>query len=105
MIAAIVVPLVSPSIFSTADCFDDEDAGDVAGASLVVARLDAAAGFDRVDLNLAVGVATLDNFRAVLFEVLDFDLLIAIWLFPCERQHRVLPLTQARQTLRRGLKG
>src|SRR6202158_1523532 len=46
MIAAIVVPLGSCSIFSTADCLDDEDAGDFDEAAFEAALV-AAAGFGR----------------------------------------------------------
>src|SRR5712671_863127 len=77
MIAAIVVPFGSYSIFSTADCLDDEDAGDFADAAFVAAALVAAVGFDRARTLLLTGRFTLrDDLRAV---VADFDLLVAIW--------------------------
>src|SRR5713226_7375237 len=47
MIAAIVVPFGSYSIFSTTDCLEDEDAGDFDDAAFEAAALIAAAGFDR----------------------------------------------------------
>jgi hypothetical protein len=46
MIAAIVVPVGSRSIFSTIDCLDDEDAGEFDGAAFEPALLVAAAAFD-----------------------------------------------------------
>src|SRR6266849_7972790 len=80
MIAAIVVPFGSYSIFSTADCLDDEDAGDFADAAFVAAALVAAVGFDRARTLLLTGRFTLrDDLRAVVADF-DFDLLVAIWL-------------------------
>src|SRR6266851_2073743 len=80
MIAAIVVPFGSYSIFSTADCLDDEDTGDFADAAFVAAALVAAVGFDRVGTLLLAGRFTLrDDLRAVVADF-DFDLLVAIWL-------------------------
>src|SRR3984893_17062675 len=80
MIAAIVVPFGSYSIFSTADCFDDEDAGDFDDAVFEAAALVAAVGFDRVGTLLLAGRFTVrDDLRAV-FANFDFDLLVAIWL-------------------------
>ena len=80
MIAAIVVPFGSYSIFSTADCFDDEDAGDFDDAAFETAALVAAVGFDRVGTLLLAGCFTVrDDLRAV-FADFDFDLLVAIWL-------------------------
>src|ERR1700716_4596582 len=55
MIATIVVPFGSYSIFSTADCLDDEDAGDFADAAFVAAALVAAGGFDRAGALLSAG--------------------------------------------------
>jgi hypothetical protein len=79
MIAAIVVPFGSYSIFSTADCLDDEDAGDFADAAFVAAALVAAVGFDRAGTLLLAGRFTLrDDLRAVVADF-DFDLLVAIW--------------------------
>src|SRR4030088_1693706 len=46
MIAAIVVPLGSCSIFSTADCLDVEDAGDFDDAAFEVSALVAALCFE-----------------------------------------------------------
>jgi hypothetical protein len=77
MIAAIVAPFGSYSIFSTADCFDDEDAGDFDDAAF---ETTAAVGFDRVGTLLLAGCFTVrDDLRAV-FADFDFDLLVAIWL-------------------------
>src|SRR6202022_3941832 len=80
VIAAIVAPFGSYSIFSTADCFDDEDAGDFDDAAFETAALVAAVGFDRVGTLLLAGCFTVrDDLRAV-FADFDFDLLVAIWL-------------------------
>jgi len=79
MIAAIVVPLGSYNIFRTADCLDDEDAGDFDDA-FEAAALVAAVGFDRAETLLLAGCfAGRDDLRAV-FADFDFDLLVAIWL-------------------------
>jgi hypothetical protein len=77
MIAAIVVPFGSYNIFSTTDCFDDEDAGDLDAAAFETAALVAAVGFDRVTLLLAGRFSLRDDLRAV-FADFDFDLLVAI---------------------------
>jgi hypothetical protein len=81
MIAAIVVPLGSYSIFSTADCLDDEDAGDFdKAAAFEAAVLVAAVGFGRAGALLLTGRFTLrDDLRAV-FANFDFDRLVAIGL-------------------------
>lgn len=80
MIAAIVVPLGSCSIFSTADCLDDEDAGDLDDAALEVAAPVVAVSFGRVrTLFVALRFTVRDDLRVV-FADLDLDLLIAIWL-------------------------
>jgi hypothetical protein len=80
MIAAIVVPLGSCSIFSTADCLDDEDAGDFNEAAFETAALVEAVGFDRGGtLLLATRLTLRDDLRAV-FADFDFDLLVVIWL-------------------------
>jgi hypothetical protein len=80
MIAAIVVPFGSYGIFSTADCFDDEDAGDFDDAAFETAALVAVVGFDRIGTLLLAGCLTVrDDLRAV-FADFDFDLLVAIWL-------------------------
>src|SRR5258706_1590877 len=55
MIAAIVVPLGSCSIFSTTDCLDDEDAGDFAEATFEAATREAALDFGRVVTLLFAG--------------------------------------------------
>jgi hypothetical protein len=78
MIAAIVVPFGSYSIFSTADCLDDEDVGDFDEAVFEAAALVAAAGFDRArPLFLAACFTVRDDLRVV-FADFDFDLLVAI---------------------------
>src|SRR6202171_6293539 len=80
MIAAIVVPFGSYSIFSTADCFDDEGAGDFDVAAFETAALVAAVGFDRIGTLLLAGCFTVrDDWRAV-FADFVFDLLLATWL-------------------------
>src|SRR3979490_2977080 len=66
MIAAIVVPFCSCSIFSTTDCLEDEDAGDSDNADLEVAALVAVVGFGRPGrLRLARRFAVRDDLRAV----------------------------------------
>ena len=78
MIAAIVVPLGSCSIFSTADCLDDEDTGDFDDAAFEAAALVVAVGVDRAGTPLLAGRFTLrDDLRAV-FADFDFDRLVAI---------------------------
>src|ERR1700730_8601288 len=80
MIAAIVVPLGSCSIFSTADCLDDEEAGDFDDTAFEVVAVDEAGGFDRTAAPLlAERFAVRDDLRAV-FAGFGFDLLMAIWL-------------------------
>src|ERR1700730_16475007 len=80
MIAAMVVPLGSCSIFSTADCLDDEEAGDFDGTAFEVVAVDEAGGFDRTAAPLLAGrFAVRDDLRAV-FADFDFVLLVAIWL-------------------------
>src|SRR5882672_5847747 len=80
MIAAIVVPFGSYSIFSTADCLDDEDAVDFDDAAFEPAALVAAVGFDRAGTLLLAGRLTVrDDLRAV-FADFDFALLVATWL-------------------------
>src|SRR5713226_9677056 len=79
MIAAIVVPLGSCSIFSTADCLDDEDGGDFDDAAFDATALVAAVGFDRAGTLLLAGCFTVrDDLRAV-FADFDLDLPVAIW--------------------------
>jgi hypothetical protein len=80
MIAAIVVPFGSYSIFSTADCLDDEDAGDFDDAAFEAAALVAAAGFSRVGTRLLAGRFTVRNDLRAVFADFDFDLVVAIWL-------------------------
>src|ERR1700682_6156397 len=66
MIAAIVVPLGSYSIFSTTDCLDDDDAGDFDDFVFEVTALVAAVGFGRAGtLLLAARFAARDDLRAV----------------------------------------
>jgi hypothetical protein len=80
MIAAIVVPLGSYSIFRTADCLDDEDAGDFDDAAFDTVTSVAAMGFGRAGALLLMGRFTLrDDLRAV-FADFDFDRLVAIGL-------------------------
>src|ERR1700732_1640849 len=66
MIAAIVTPFGSYSIFSTADCLDDEDAGDFDVAAFEATAF-AAGGFGRAGALLLTGrFAVRDDLRAVL---------------------------------------
>jgi hypothetical protein len=79
MIAAIVVPFGSCSIFSTTDCLDDEAGGDFDDAVFVAAVFEAVIGFGPAGrLPLAVRFAVREDLRAV-FAGFDFDLLVAIW--------------------------
>src|ERR1700730_5904295 len=72
MIAAIVVPFGSYSIFSTADCFDDEDVGDFDYAVFEAAAFVAGVGFDRVGAVLLAGrFSVREDLRAV-FANFDF---------------------------------
>jgi hypothetical protein len=78
MIAAIVVPFGSYSIFSTADCLDDEAAAGFDETAFEAAALVAAVGFGRVGALLLAGCfAERDDLRAD-FADFDFDLLVAI---------------------------
>ena len=80
MIAAIVAPFGSDSIFSTADCLEDEDAGDFDEAAFEVAASVGAVLFGRAGTLLLAGCFVVrDDFRVV-FEGFVFDLLVAIWL-------------------------
>jgi hypothetical protein len=73
------VPFGSCSIFSTADCFEDEAAGDFGDAGFVAAVFEAVIRFDPVwRLPLAVRFAVRGDLRVV-FADFDFDLLMAIW--------------------------
>src|SRR3984957_9394459 len=66
MIAAIVVPFGSYNIFSTADCLEDDDAGDFENAAFEATALVAAVGFDRVRTLLLAGCFTVrEDLRAV----------------------------------------
>ena len=79
MIAAIVVPLDSCSIFSTVDCLDGDDADDFDEAVFEAAP-NAAAGFALAETLLLAGrFAVRDDLRAV-FVDFAFVLLVAIWL-------------------------
>src|ERR1700722_19277713 len=66
MMAAIVVPFGSYSIFRTADCLDDEDAGDFDEATFEAVAPVGAADFDRAGIPLlATRFAGRDDLRAV----------------------------------------
>src|SRR5580704_8689249 len=65
MIAAIVVPFGSYSIFSTIDCLDDEDACDFDGATFEAALV-VAVSFGRAGLLMAGRFTVRDDLRAVL---------------------------------------
>jgi hypothetical protein len=80
MIVAMVVPFGLRSIASTADCLDDEDAGDFDEAVFEAAALVAAAGFDRAGALLLTGRFVVRDDLRVVFADFDFDLLVAIWL-------------------------
>jgi len=80
MIAAIVVPFGSCSIFSTADCLEDEDRGDFDNGVFEAAELFVAVAFGRAGTPLlAERFAVRDDLRAV-FADFDFGFLVAIWL-------------------------
>jgi len=79
MIAAIVVPFGSSSIFSTADCLDDEDVGDFDDAAFEAAALVAAAGFDRAGTLLLAGCFVVRDDLRVVLAGFDFGFLVAIW--------------------------
>src|SRR6202035_62381 len=79
MIAAIMVPFGSCSIFSTADCLEDEDHGDFDNAAFEAGAL-VAVGFGRSGtLFLAGRFAVRDDLCAV-FADFDLGLVVAIWL-------------------------
>jgi hypothetical protein len=83
MIAAIVAPFGSYSIFSTADCLEDEDEGDFDNAVFEGVAVDEAVDFDRGAAPLlAARFAVREDLRAV-FADFDFGLLVAICLFLC----------------------
>ena len=75
MIAAIVVPFGPFNIFSTADCLDEEDAGDFGDVAFEAAP---AVGFGRAGTLLVAERLTVGGDLGATF--LDFDLLVAIWL-------------------------
>jgi hypothetical protein len=78
MIAAIVAPFAPCSIFSTAACLEDEDAGDFDIPVFEAAALVAVVGFGRAGRLLLTGCFTVrDDLRAV-FTDFGFDLLVAI---------------------------
>jgi hypothetical protein len=78
MIAAIVVPFGSCSIFSTDDCLDGGDAGDFEDIAFEAAALVAAVGIDRAGTLLVAERLTVGGDLRATF--LDFDLLVAIWV-------------------------
>jgi hypothetical protein len=92
MIAAIVVPLGSCSIFRTVACLDEPRAAGFAVPAFV------GAGFDRAGgVPLAVCFATRDDLRDF-FAAFDFGLVAATWLSgSVKRQHHMLPLTRPRR--------
>src|SRR5438270_13185321 len=75
MMAATVVPLGSPSIFSTADCLEDEPAGapDDAGFAATLG-----ADFGRPGILLLLGCLTVGRALRAGFVALDFDFRMAI---------------------------
>src|SRR3984893_15091166 len=76
MIAAMVVPFGPCNIFSTADCFEDDELGAFDDAAWDTALLDVTTGFDLAGMLLLVGRFALKN----AFVALAFDLPVAIWL-------------------------
>src|SRR5258706_16050794 len=81
MIALMVVPFGSYSIFSTADRLDDEDAGDFDDAAFEAAALIAAVGFGRGGtLLLAGGFVARGGFWGV-FSGFYFGFGVALWVF------------------------
>src|SRR4051812_29157689 len=80
MMAAIVAPFGSHNIFNTADCLEDEDAGDFDDAAFEVAALVAAVFFGRTRTLLLAGCFVLGDDLLVVLESFAFDLLVAIWL-------------------------
>jgi hypothetical protein len=97
MIAAIVVPFGWYNIFSTADCLDEEDAGDFDDVALEAAALVAAVGFDRTGMLLLAERIVVRDDLGVLLAGLAFGLTVAIWLSLDQRQHNVLPPTRPRR--------
>src|ERR1700731_4115698 len=77
MIAAIVVPLGSCSILSTADCLDDEAAAGFDRAVYEARALVPALGFDRAGPLLLAACFTVRDDLRVIFADFDFDLLVA----------------------------
>src|SRR5229473_7969083 len=92
MIAAMVVPFGCRNIPRTVSCFDE------ALVSLTAAFLGAAgldADLDRTALRFPLEDGGVRDCLVVRFAAFDL-VLVAIWLPPrCQRQHHVLPLTQA----------
>src|SRR5258706_13048733 len=81
MIALMVVPFGSYSIFSTADGLDDEDAGDFDDAAFEAAALIAAVGFGRGGaVVLGGGFGGRGDFCAV-FWGFYFGLCVGLWVF------------------------
>jgi hypothetical protein len=78
MIAAIVVPFGWYSIFSTADCLDEEDVGDFDGVVFETVALVAVEGFDRTGTLLLAGRFALRDVLRAVFANFDLDLLVAI---------------------------
>src|SRR3954454_24862017 len=77
MMAASVVPLGAPSIFSTADCLEDEAGGAPDDAAF---RATLIAAFGRPGILLFVGCLTVRRALRVAFAAFDFDFRVVIWL-------------------------
>jgi hypothetical protein len=94
MIAAMVVPFGSQSIFRTVDCLEEDGAVAFGDDTFGPLSFVEAAGFDRAGARLlADRFAGRDDLRDV-FADFDFDLPLAIRLSSGSRQHHVLPLTR-----------
>ena len=74
-----VVPFGWRNIASTASCFE-EGAGAFSDAAFLAATFDEAVDLDRVALFLELRFSARAGLRTV-FADLDFDVLVAIWLF------------------------
>src|SRR5258708_32913912 len=95
MIAAMVVPFDCRNIPRTVSCLDEAPVG-LPAAFLVAAALDVAV--DRTALRFPLEDRVVRDRLVVRFAAFDLVLVVAIWLPPrCQRQHHVLPLTQAPQ--------
>jgi hypothetical protein len=72
------VPLGSCSIFSTADCLEDEDGGNFDEAAFEPAALVAAVSFGRAGKLLLAGRFVVPDVLRAVFADFDLDLLVVI---------------------------